>query len=975
LCAHTVQLMSIDLHRQSETWKAKWRTIEEKMLSVKNRYNEKDTKQWILHWDHQIYKALEASYQLGLECVNDNLPEIKVEVVIVSKMLDFKPPLEQVRQTYFKELKKFVNIPFLFKGFGSNAAIYRRMGPNNSKRLVQVYIKAEALFEKLNAVLARFDDWMKFAQIDLDQYLEANVKTSEDYAANFKAVRAKRKDIDKLPDQEKIDCCTISLMPLKGFLDEMLIKISDSLLINLRRSLIEEFKEVDQYLASSSERLYSKPKSVDEIGTAKKQWKEIEGKKSSMQMLSKTCVDKKKLLLQNAPGTAVDVSEISTKMANLEGEGGRWDDLEIGLEAFNDIIEGQKEILKGTLEEQEITINIDIEKFANKWRQLKPSDVKSWDTKDIQKIFDSLDDWKKQFNDLLGATVKHTEARVTFGMRNPRFDGLEVLQEDLSNTSKSWDMLKEYLSELKVMSDEDWITFTNIYVLQDFAAKWAENLKAVFTRGSYDSVAEYIVTNVERIKKSIPALKYCKSEAFKEDHWTELLQGRLQLPRDLRADKLRVEHFLSKLDILMEPSTLTYVKNLQARALGEVQIREAMQELRSWELSAELKFLTQEESGRKVPLIKEWKDLFLEIGDKQSLLGSLKESPFFKTFSDVGLALEVKISTLDFVLHTLNMIQRKWVYLEPIFSRGALPSEEQRFKRIDEGFKDVMNTTARDPKLFYLADEQLFPKLSDNLRHMLDQLERCQKALTEFLEAKRSAMPRFYFIGDDDLLEILGQAKNPAVIQSHLKKLFQGINKVKFDDKHTQIIAMISSANEVVNLDTPVPVSEKVEDWLEQLANEMRATLSNQLVKCLQNTKAFDWGYPSQIQCLACCVKFTEDAEAAFREGSRGLAALKEQTVRTLREFTSHDLSSQPLLQLKMKSLVFDLVHNLDVVEQLQKCDKKSIRVSDWVWSKQLRYYMEKGKGVVRMHDARFDYTYEYQGNAPRLVHTPLTDR
>ena len=118
------------------------------------------------------------------------------------------------------------------------------------------------------------------------------------------------------------------------------------------------------------------------------------------------------------------------------------------------------------------------------------------------------------------------------------------------------------------------------------------------------------------------------------------------------------------------------------------------------------------------------------MGDKQSLLGSLKESQFFKAFADQGLALEAKMSVLDFVLHTLNSIQRKWVYLEPIFGRGALPSEEARFRRVDEDFTDIMSSVARDPKLFYLADEQLFPHLSDKLRTMLDQLERCQKALT-----------------------------------------------------------------------------------------------------------------------------------------------------------------------------------------------------------------------------------------------------
>ena len=50
-------------------------------------------------------------------------------------------------------------------------------------------------------------------------------------------------------------------------------------------------------------------------------------------------------------------------------------------------------------------------------------------------------------------------------------------------------------------------------------------------------------------------------------------------------------------------------------------------------------------------------------------------------------------------------------------------------------------------------------------------------------------MPRFYFLGDDDLLEILGQAQNPTVIQSHLKKLFQGINSVQFSPDGKQIVS------------------------------------------------------------------------------------------------------------------------------------------------------------------------------------------
>ena len=264
------------------------------------------------------------------------------------------------------------------------------------------------------------------------------------------------------------------------------------------------------------------------------------------------------------------------------------------------------------------------------------------------------------------------------------------------------------------------------------------------------------------------------------------------------------------------------------------------------------------------------------------------------------------------------------------------------------------------------------PQLVETLTSLLDQLERCQKALSDFLEQKRKAFPRFYFIGDDDLLEILGQAKNPAVIQSHLKKLFAGIFSVKFSEGDASIIAMCSLEGEVVPLAEPVPVSDTVEVWLALLNTQMRATLV-QLVANTIGSRLNIAATPSQVLDLAERVTFTRQCEEAVNRGRPALEKFKGELLERLGQYTSLE-TDEPLVTLKVKALVLDLIHHMDVVDQLIAAGTSS--AGEWQWRKQLRFGAgADGKVTIHMVSASFDYTYEYQGNAPKLVHTPLTDK
>ena len=920
---------------------------------------------WKQHWENQTYKILNVHYHHLLYSLTEHSAiDIPVDLVFTRRRLAYRPPIEEIRSSYYRTVKRHLELPKSFQGLlGESGGLYASIPERNADGLLYVFQQCERLFVELDALLVRYEPWMALGMVDVDELVSERLSVVADWELNFRTLKAKRKESERIPDSVKVGCFTVSLLSFKSVLDDHMHRFSDTLLLSLRKSTQTSQQTVDGYLKDAMASLAALPSTMEEMEQTKQRYETILATKAEMSTRMSEMAEKDQLL-------RAMTSVVSLDLATLRG---RWDDFLTQADAYTDYLADQSERLKEDVGRQCVDMGGKVDSFVSRWQALKPStDVEGELTAEMaEKCIAEMEQWKEEWAAMKRSIDSVTSHCQTFNLTLPTFPASSTLEAELASYADSWSFFTSYRRELEAMAGEQWVAFRpKLSSFDDLTNSWTKKLKA---RGSRDKIYDYLMQQVRNNREVFPVLRKVTGEFYEKEHW-RILFSYIGLPSSTSPATLTFQQLLDRSVQLIERNK--DITALTARAQGEVTIREAVEELKAWGENAKFALL---EYDKSVVLIKDWKDLFTTLSDQQALASSLKESPYYAMFEDTARQIEHKLTILDTTLHTLQTIQRKWVYLYPIFSKGALPQEQARFKRIDSDFRAVMGGVRECPLVMALAS---VARVEETVSGMNEQMDRCQRALNDYLEEKRSKFPRFYFIGDDDLLEILGQSSNPTVIQSHLKKLYAGINAVEFNANNTQIVAILSNEKERVLLGKAVDVSDDVEGWLTALTASMEVTLQSMVVDCLKKGADLQ-RYPSQVLCLSEMIAFTDKVEQVLTAGGQsspdavmnGLQALLTAYQQQLTAYTSFDTQDDKLLELKLKSLVFDLIHNLDVLRQL--LDAKATTLDHWTWQKQLRFYLNPKTqlAVVRMCDASFDYTYEYQGNYEKLVHTPLSDK
>ena len=162
-----------------------------------------DSRPWRIHWDHQIYKVLEIHYSAGLSTLIDRLPDIALDLIVRDDQVSFRPELEHARARFYKEVKRFAQIPYHFRGVSDEKELFVDIGYDNAHLLLPTIERGEDIFRQLDAFRTEYNPWVYPAQVDTAKVF-AQLNDQLDYENALRTIKLKGKELERLPNERRI---------------------------------------------------------------------------------------------------------------------------------------------------------------------------------------------------------------------------------------------------------------------------------------------------------------------------------------------------------------------------------------------------------------------------------------------------------------------------------------------------------------------------------------------------------------------------------------------------------------------------------------------------------------------------------------------------------------------------------------------------------------------------------------------------
>ncbi|NWI54818.1 DYH17 protein, partial [Calyptomena viridis] len=570
-----------------------------------------------------------------------------------------------------------------------------------------------------------------------------------------------------------------------------------------------------------------------------------------------------------------------------------------------------------------------------------------------------------------------------FEVSVPEYKQLKLCRRDLRLLKELWDMVSLVNMNIETWKTTKWSEL-NVEDMDIECKKFAKDIRGLDKEMKGWDVFVGLDSNMKNMITSLRAVSELQNPAIRDRHWQELVQA------------TKVKFTMSENTTLADLLQLNLhkfeeeVRGIVDKATKEAGMEKVMSSLSTtW---TTMQFEHEPHGRTGLPLLKPDELLIEMLEDNQVQLQNVLASKYRAFFLREAQDWQHKLSTADAVISTWFEVQRKWGHLETIFiasedTRSQLPEESKKFDVIDEDFRELMADAVKTPNVIECTNK---PRLLERLEELQDRLEVCEKALAEYLETKRLAFPRFYFVSSADLLDILSKGTDPLEVSRHLTKLFDSVAKLKFQessDKKPLKVAqgMFSRDGEYVPFDTDCDLSGQVETWLNRVLERMRATLRQLLPQALATYEAkpreqWVFDYPAQVALTGTQISWTSEVGVAFSSLEQGYEnALKDYNKKQIARLNAlislllGNLSAGD--RMKIMTICTIDVHSRDVVAKMVQTKVESAQA--FAWQSQLRHRWDEGKKhcYANICDAQLQYAYEYLGNTPRLVITPLTDR